>query len=191
MNIKKKLAIVLLICTLLLDGISAFIIIDDKIKSAKHANSYQGGANLSVQERQAYNRQFTQYEKKQSGTRISELIRDMISNCNNNSDGNDKLPDLIIRVNDTNLNYVESNSKNPNVEELIKVQQKIESRHIYYVKVFYNNNTSMIDLIVVEYEKYDICDDTFEPYDKNYNLKSKDDLLSSIKLQTKENDSKI
>ena len=191
MNIKKKLAIVLLICTLLLDGISAFIIIDDKIKSAKHANSYQGGANLSVQERQAYNRQFTQYEKKQSGTRISELIRDMISNCNNNSDDNDKLPDLIIRVNDTNLNYVESNSKNPNVEELIKVQQKIESRHIYYVKVFYNNNTSMIDLIVVEYEKYDICDDTFEPYDKNYNLKSKDDLLSSIKLQTKENDSKI
>ncbi len=191
MNIKKKLAIVLLICTLLLDGISAFIIIDDKIKSAKHANSYQGGANLSVQERQAFNRQFTQYEKKQSGTMVSELIRDMISNCNNNSDDNDKLPDLIIRVNDTNLNYVESNSKNPNVEELIKVQQKIESRHIYYVKVFYNYYTSMIDLIVVEYEKYDICDDSFEPYDKNYNLKSKDDLLSSIKLQTKENDSKI
>jgi hypothetical protein len=112
----------------------------------------EGATQISTQERNAYNQQFIQYEKKQGGANIGQLIQILIANCNSNQEEKDKLPDLVLEYKNGQCGYVISDNNNTNVGGFSRAKSSLESRHSYYVTPEYNPTTSLVDLILVEYE---------------------------------------
>ena len=112
----------------------------------------EGATQISTQERNAYNQQFIQYEKKQGGANVGQLIQILIANCNSNAEEKDKLPDLVLEAKSTEKYSVTSDNNEQNVTGFSKAKTKLELRHSYYVTPSYNPKTSLVDLIVVEYE---------------------------------------
>ncbi len=119
----------------------------------------EGATQISTQERNAFNQQFIQYEKKQGGANVGQLIQILIANCNSNAEEKDKLPDLVLEYKEGQICYVVSsnkgdtaNTKGPNVTGFSKAKTKLEARHTYYVTPSYNPDTSLVDLVVVEYD---------------------------------------
>ena len=125
----------------------------------------EGASQISAQERQAFNRQFNQYAKTQTGTNVSDMITTLIANANSNKDESERLPDLLIATNASGTNYyVKSEKDSTNVKGFTKAKNMVESRHNYYVQVWYNPATSLIDLISCGYAKNDF--DNLDPYDE-------------------------
>ena len=118
----------------------------------------EGATQISTQERNAYNQQFIQYEKKQGGANVGQLIQILIANCNSNAEERDKLPDLVLEYKQGQVGYVLSDNLETNVSGFSKAKSKIEARHSYYVTSEYNPKTSLVDLVVVEYEKGNITE---------------------------------
>ncbi len=119
----------------------------------------EGATQISTQERNAFNQQFIQYEKKQGGANVGQLIQILIANCNSNAEEKDKLPDLVLEYKEGQICYAVSsnkgdtaNTKGPNVTGFSKAKTKLEARHTYYVTPSYNPDTSLVDLVVVEYD---------------------------------------
>ena len=139
---------------------------------------------IEVQERQAFNRQLNYYTKTQIGTNVSNLIQIIIKNAKLNKDDNDKLPDLIIIPNSSKaIGYVTSNNDNINENGFIHAKSLVESQHNYYVSVYYNPITSLIDLVIVEYNKGDINNDSFNPYNDQDELKEKAGVVDAVELE--------
>ena len=126
----------------------------------------EGATQISTQERNAYNQQFIQYEKKQGGANVGQLIQILIANCNSNAEEKDKLPDLALEYKEDKAGFVisyngsGSGDGGTNVSGFSKAKSKLEARHSYYVTSEYNPKTSLVDLVVVEYTKGHIIDDS-------------------------------
>ncbi len=163
---KKYLAIILLIIALIING---YFIYNIMFETHNHS---EGAVQISTQVRKAFNKQFEQYEKIQSGKEVNDLLQTMIANCNSYKDESDRLPDLVIETNDGIGGYVISDKKtsdNPlgnNVRGFSYAKLLLEIDHDYYVCVEHNPKTGFVDLIFVSWTKGDF--DNYEyDYDEN------------------------
>lgn len=119
---------------------------------------------ISQQDIQAFNNQFTMYESRQVGTNVKALITTIASICKENADEATRLPDVHIIAKSgatkteilTNIGG-ETKAGEPIQTALNKVRTSIESRHNYNVVFNTCPNTGLIDCVIIEYEEGDIC----------------------------------
>lgn len=136
-------------------------------------NSITNAASqISQQDIQAFNNQFTMYEGRQVGTNVKALITTIASICKENIDEATRLPDLVCnpKGGDTDItiativggkagNAVKATSGELKIQtELNKVRTKIESRHYYNIVFNTCPVTGLIDMVLIEYEAGDIWD---------------------------------
>lgn len=134
-------------------------------------NMAKGATNtnqLDSVEKSSFNDPFTNYEGKQIGTSVKQLITYAISNATTNADSDEKLPD--IRYIDANskgnkmnvggttgwgqgsagANLV-SNVTNANIDNMSSLRKQIAASHYYTVSFDYDNATGLVNLITIEY----------------------------------------
>ncbi len=143
-------------------------------------------AQMKVNERNAYNYQFFKYKKKQIGINIIDLLDNLIANTRENKDNNERLPDLVIKPQqDGELYYIKSNTEFTNASGFSKVKDMLEPKNTYNVDTIYNPSTSLIDFIIIEYEKGDLDSyDIFELYNMDGELKDELTIINEIEYRT-------
>ena len=116
---------------------------------------------MSTQEIEAFNSQFTIYEGDQSGSKVKSMISKLIANANTYKEELAKMPAVGI---DHYTDSTEDNAlpKNAKVEATTEVADYISSlgtirgnldnKHPYYVKFTYNQN-GIISGIMIKYNK--------------------------------------
>lgn len=110
---------------------------------------------ISQQDKNAFNNQFSMYEGKQVGTNVKSLIQLLSNSANENREEETKLPDLAYQAKsatDTQED-VFSNVADPNITGFNKARTSIQSRHYYYVTFLTSPDTGLIDGVIVEYEE--------------------------------------
>ncbi len=115
----------------------------------------EGAAQISSQEKTAFNQQFNAYEGDQPGSNIKALLQNMISNAKVNEDENDKLPDVKYDPDHSGLIEIVSSIDDTNVAGFTQARKEIQTRHHYWVEIDYDANTSMVNLITIKYDKND------------------------------------
>lgn len=121
-------------------------------------------SQLSSQEIDVFNSQWTSYEGVQPGSSVKSLISKLISNANVNEYDDEKLPDLYYEpteetatFGDTDL-VVVSDTFDNGISDFNKARTQIETKHTYYVEIHFSEDTSLVDAIYVHY---------YEPNDEN------------------------
>ncbi len=119
---------------------------------------------ISQQDIQAYNNQFTMYENRQVGTNVKALITTIASICKENAEEATRLPDVYYRAKSTDdaagdsvLTVVggETSDGEPIQTALNKIRTSIESRHNYNVVFGTCPVTGLIDCVMIEYDEGD------------------------------------
>lgn len=116
--------------------------------------------NLSMQEVEAFNAQFTPYEGIQTGSSIKALIGRLIANANTYRDESDKIPGVVIEqltvdemLEQNVVNPIESEDEvNEYVQDLNSIRNLIETKHEYYVEINYQTD-GMVDYIHISYDE--------------------------------------
>lgn len=121
-------------------------------------------SEISSQEIEAFNSQWTSYEGVQSGSSVKSLLSKLISNAKTNEYDDEKLPDLYYEPNKesitpgiTNLQVI-SDSYDNCISDFNVARTQIETKHTYYVEIHFSEDTSLVDAIYVHY---------YEPNDEN------------------------
>lgn len=114
--------------------------------------------SLSELEVSTFNQRLTNYQGKQIGSSVKELIGNLITGATTNKEADDKLPDIL---------YVDSASKGPtlsddlsnivsdvsniNIDNMSNLRKKISASHYYTVEFDTDNSTGLINLVTITY----------------------------------------
>lgn len=144
------------------------------IYNSSQNSIYEAADQISTQERDAFNSQWTTYEGKQPGSNVKALIGKLISNAKTNEEEQTKLlniayvPDadysdrnvailVYSTVNTGGQADADGNKPdNINITEFNTCRKNIESRHTYFVQLRYSAETSLVDGIGIAYEEDEI-----------------------------------
>lgn len=119
---------------------------------------------LSSQEIDSFNSQWTSYEGAQAGSSVKSLITKLISNASENSSDEEKLPDLYYEPTENTATFgntnliVVSDIWDNGMVDFNAARNQIETKHTYYVEIHFSEDTSLVDAIYVHY---------YEPNDEN------------------------
>ncbi len=171
MKIKKTIAIIVLICLLIIDGMIVF----ELLKPKKRV--YYGVIKYKHTLLTKYDSQFTQFENNQSGTRVKELIDLLVYNMNelwedteNNTYlvdflGEDvRYPDLIIETSLGKGGYITSLECEKNKKAFNNIKKEIDENHNYYIELVKRPYMEVTDLIIVSYNEGDFSHIKEEQY---------------------------
>lgn len=116
----------------------------------------QNMERLESAEIQDFNDSITQYEGRRMGSLVKALISTLVSNAGMNQDNDDRLPDIVYNegegpVLDEYLCNIYSDSFDTNVEAMMELRSKIENSHYYEIEVSYNNETGLVEEIIINY----------------------------------------
>lgn len=134
------------------------------IYNSSQNSIYEAADQISTQERDAFNSQWTTYEGKQPGSNVKALIGKMISNAKTNEEEETKLIQLAYVPTATTAaavpvaSYVSgtaadggNNNAGINITAFNTARSAIESRHTYYVSLRYSETTSLVDGVAIGY----------------------------------------
>ena len=124
------------------------------IYNSSTSSIYTAGDQISQQEKEVFNTQWTKYEENQPGSSVRQMISSLISNAQKNKEEQTKLPDLAYEptaADANNATYVPSTVADPAINEFSKARTSIETKHTYYVELHYNSTTALVDSIYVHY----------------------------------------
>lgn len=112
--------------------------------------------SMSMQEKDAFNNQFTAYEGTQTGSNVKALIGVLIANSNTYKDETEKIPSFIIKdkveKNGIDLDdAVAEEDINNYITNLTKIRQELENKHTYTLEMHFNTD-GYIDEIRLYYE---------------------------------------
>ena len=114
--------------------------------------------NLSTQEIEAFNAQFTVYEGVQTGSEIKALMGRLIANADTYAEELAKQPSILVQqINGKHEGggYRRANGSNSDttyyIQELSYVKNKVDTKHEYRVDFSYQPN-GMIDCITISYD---------------------------------------
>ena len=133
------------------------------IYSSAQSNVESSITQMTTQEVQAYNSQFTSYEGMQAGANVKALLGRLIGNAKTYEEESGKVP---------NVNFIGNNSKNNEnvntnygknvtgadnnvatagyIKDLNTIRQRIESKHEYKV-TFETDTSGLIHDVVIDY----------------------------------------
>ena len=116
----------------------------------------QNMERLESAEIQDFNYSITQYEGRRMGSLVKALISTLVSNAGMNQDNDDWLPDIVYNegegpVLDEYFCNIYSDSFDTNVEAMMELRSKIENSHYYEIEVSYNNETGLVEEIIINY----------------------------------------
>ena len=116
---------------------------------------YSAADQISAQDQEAFNSQWTSYEENQPGSSVKSMISRLISNASTNEAEKTKLPNLFYEATDGETVEVVSTIENPNIAEFNSARSRIQTKHTYFIELHYSNETSLVDCITIHYEKPD------------------------------------
>lgn len=107
----------------------------------------QSLANMSQQEKDMFNVQFTQYEGTQRGNNVRAVIRNIISNNTTNQEIEGKLVSLEVEgVDNGNLEPTTADLK---TNEMSAITSKINTGATYNVEIQYESKTGLVNKVKV------------------------------------------
>ena len=118
---------------------------------------YSAADQISSQEQDSFNSQWTSYEEAQPGSSVKNMISKLISNAKTNAEEKTKLPDLYYVPNDPDQEdnntvfLVGSDVAEPNISGFNSARSQIQTKHTYYVELHYSDVTSLVDAIYIHY----------------------------------------
>ena len=128
---------------------------------------YSAADQISSQEKDSFNSQWTSYEESQPGSSVRNMISKLIANADVNAEEKTKLPDLFIEATDPDqddfegVQMVRSDIGEPNVSGFNAARSQIQTKHTYFVELHYSDATSLVDAIYVHY---------YSPTEADYDL---------------------
>lgn len=130
------------------------------IYNSSQNSIYQAADQISTQERDAFNSQWTTYEGQQPGSNVKALIGKLISNAKTNEEEPTKLVQLAYKAKSSadSVGSVSSKVGEIGISDFNTARTAIESRHTYTVELRYSEQTSLIDGISIKYDKNDTLD---------------------------------
>ena len=133
------------------------------IYNSSTSSIYTAGDQISQQEKEVFNTQWTKYEENQPGSSVRQMISSLISNAQKNGEEQTKLPDLgYVATAGSEANYVISTvsgggeggaADDHGINQFSQARTSIETKHTYYVELHYNSRTALVDSIFVHYNK--------------------------------------
>lgn len=124
---------------------------------------YSAADQISAQDQEAFNSQWTSYEENQPGSSVKSMISRLISNASTNEAEKTKLPNLIYEATSGENVTVESTIDNPNIADFNTARSRIQTKHTYFIELHYSDETSLVDCIAIHYEKPDDLPTMMEP----------------------------
>ena len=120
---------------------------------------YSAGDQISAQDKEAFNSQWTSYEESQPGSSVKSLISRLISNASANKAEKTKLPDLYYEATEEDaysgeaaatkvVSYINDAT---NINGFNNARVAIETKHTYFVELHYSADTSLVDAIYIHY----------------------------------------
>lgn len=139
------------------------------IYNSSQNSIYQAADQISTQERDAFNSQWTTYEGEQPGSNVKSLIGKLISNAKTNEEEATKLVQLayIATANQDAATAVQSKvpeeasavgNAGINITGFSEARSAIESRHTYFVTLRFSEATSLVDGIAICYDEDQVDD---------------------------------
>ena len=139
------------------------------IYTSSHNSISEAGSQISEQEKTSFNQQWNTYEGAQGGNNVKALLQKVIANCNTNAQEAQRLVDVVCSK-PTSGDYADvdpvlipitvsnavSTEADGAVQSLTALRSSIEARHTYYVSIEYSGKTSLVNRIIIEYEKGEI-----------------------------------
>lgn len=116
------------------------------IYTNSQASIYGATAQMSTQEKSAFNQTWTIYEGNQLGTNCRTLISQLISSNSTNSNEAGKLISLTV-----DGETVTPEVNNIQSEAMTELRNTIDLRHTYTVTTNQNEETGLVDEIVITY----------------------------------------
>ena len=119
---------------------------------------YSAADQISSQEQQSFNSQWESYEQMQPGSSVKNMISKLISNAQVNAEEKTKLPNISYEAtlaSSNNATTVVSNVGSTNVAGFNAARSQLETKHNYYVELHYADDTGLVDMIAIHYEKPD------------------------------------
>ena len=116
------------------------------IYTNSQASIYGATAQMSTQEKSAFNQTWTIYEGNQLGTNCRTLISQLISSNSTNSNEAGKLISLTV-----DGETVTPEVNNIQSEAMTELRDTIDLRHTYTVTTNQNETTGLVDEIVITY----------------------------------------
>ena len=114
---------------------------------------YSAADQISAQDQEAFNSQWTSYEENQPGSSVKSMISRLISNASTNQAEKTKLPNLIYEATSGSSATIESTINDTNIAGFNSARSQIQTKHTYYIELHYSNETSLVDCITIHYEK--------------------------------------
>jgi len=111
-------------------------------------------SQMSANEIQAFNKQFTQYSNKQSGANVISLLSAVAANAAANKGADERLPDVKtsgFTAGGQSDNTVTSNGVNANISAINGLKQTIANSHAYTVTFGYDEESGLVDEITITY----------------------------------------
>ena len=121
-------------------------------------NAAKGAVNtkqLDATEKQTFNAPIEQYEGRQIGSSVKQLIAELITNATTNADADERLPDILYVDSKSkgpavNVNNIQSTVSNPNTNQMSTLRSKISSTHYYTIGIEYNE-AGLVGTITINY----------------------------------------
>ena len=121
-------------------------------------NAAKGAVNtkqLDATEKQTFNAPIEQYEGRQIGSSVKQLIAELITNASTNADADERLPD--IEYKDTNnkgpnvnVNSINSTVSDTKTSDMSTLRSKIANTHYYNIELEYNSS-GLVGKIIINY----------------------------------------
>ncbi len=112
-------------------------------------------SQMSANEIQTFNRQFTQYSGKQSGANVITLLSACAANAAANTGADERLPDIdcmnFADGGKTDVDVV-STGQEANISGINSVKPQIVNSHTYYVQCDLDNSTGLVNKITINYK---------------------------------------
>ena len=125
------------------------------IYNSSTGSIYTAGDQISEQDIDVFNTQWSNYEDSQSGSSVKRLISELINNAQKNAEEEIKLPDLRYEPSSENegepLEIESTIQGDHGIGEFSTARTQIEMKHTYYVELHYNSNTALVDRIYIHY----------------------------------------
>lgn len=122
---------------------------------------------MTTQEIQTFNNEFTEFEGKQAGSNINAMIGTLIANADTYRDEPVKIPGVrFYKVNNSkDVGKSEMIAKVPTasdpteyIQKLNKIRNLVEPKHVYLVTIIYQDN-GLVDSIIVSYDSENEIED--------------------------------
>jgi hypothetical protein len=143
------------------------------IYTSSHNSISEAGSQISEQEKTSFNQQWNTYEGAQGGNNVKALLQKLIANCNTNREEQQRLVGINCVPNSKGTDYtltIDVSAKDTTgaafadtaaaytgvspsdaVKVLTGIRNLIEARHTYNVTISYSPDTSLVNLIDIDY----------------------------------------